>query len=153
MLEAIPHDIWVFVIVTNQYAGNFQDELGGFLTGENPSDRESVTDLCDYFKNAKNKPSLNSLVLLRDDGGYGRIGHMLNGNYPNTRGKYNSVGLFFDKRPSDTLVQWLIKRTSEFNTALKHLDFQFEPIKFLEFKVLYVQHVVKTVKRYNASGK
>ena len=133
---------WILVIDTDSYSGNFERELTAYLTGQlgecgvgkNMADlfeKDAKTskppaDFCDLVINqSDDKGCYRPCTIWPTPGWYndGKGNHHQRppgkqpkrGQYP----AYQSVAIFFEKRPSDNVIAWLKKRAEGYEAARK----------------------------------
>ncbi len=138
-----PANAWVFVIDTEQYAGNFERELCAFLTGQ-------VGDCGkgdDYVDHLKDRPSFENVWHVPDDHGAHRPASIWatpgwsndgKGNHSKKPGKWPahlSVAIFFESRPTPEQIKFLKANAAKFN------DFRGEfivEITITDFRLLHI---------------
>jgi hypothetical protein len=136
---------WVFVIDTDQYAGNFEREMCAWLTGvvgECDVGKEMAKVFCEETKFVDEFGDSHFLELLEqrpdDDGHCCRpcsiwINHI------------KSVAIFFYDRPSNTNIALMKERAASFVEGYKKYSRMKESRKNFKLKILGF-HLIKEVK-------
>ena len=156
MAAEIPRNetIWVFLIDTDSYAGNFERELCAYLTGHvgdcevgKKDARLFVEDIGDpeeYFPNIKKMPDDNGCYrpasIWETDGKFQKIEHQ--GKTLNNI-LYNSVAVFFNEKPTAYQILLMKDRAGK-EFQVKHGR---KPVKIKGFRLLEVE-VKITEKEY-----
>lgn len=101
-----PKKGYAFVIDTDSYAGNFEREMTAYLTGivgECEVGEELVEELPINFDN---------VMQVEDDGCYRPTSI-----WDSPKGGYDSVAIFFEKRPTTEQIEFMKERLKTFNQA------------------------------------
>ena len=110
-------DLYIFIIDTDAYAGNFLNDLCAYITGKYPENSEYLEDLADqYRKDMKINYELddyNEHIIYE----YGEYGETCCDIYP-TPGhpSMNSVGIFMDRKPTQEEIDVMMDRAVKFFT-------------------------------------
>lgn len=133
---------YAFVIETNQYAGNFERELGAWLTGKVQNGTKkglpyalpfSTVPSMGFMENYKEKGfSEVDVIWVIDNAkyegeeGYENIAGIwpLNNqlDYSSGSGNFNAVAIFFKNPPPESVQKFLLYRASSFNRAVQLVD-------------------------------
>lgn len=132
---------FIFVIDTDQYAGNFEREICAFCTGRY-GECEVGKKIADEFRSMFPKEwdsfeIVNCYVM--DDHGTGRPAAII--ATPPDLEKCNSVAIFFDEKPTHEQINFICQRATDY-CAKKN-------IKILKFRLI---QEVKTEKEIWTSG-
>lgn len=115
---------WAFVIDTNRYAGNFERQMTGFVTGvftvfdngdADHGDKEAV-----FARKEIVRPTLRwfkkHVVHAADEHGHRHNSTMWRSPMGTPQGEpvFNSVAIFFDAQPDPTRVHLMARRAAEF---------------------------------------
>lgn len=122
---------WMFVIDTDEYAGNFERELGGYVMGQ--VDEWGEHRAAQYIKLYQQECPADPFKKLVYEAFYnpGDDGFMLtpahittgpNGDYP-----YNSVAIHLWERPNKQQIQLLVARAQKFSKLPKFDKFDHRP--------------------------
>ena len=129
---------FVFVIDTNQYAGNFEREMCAHLTG--------VIGECEvgeeYVDKNITKMFDEDIQQCGDDHGCYRPCEIVS----NEDRKSQSVGIFFNKKPTEEQIETMKSRSYTFNKKRKELESynrNSPDIEILGFRLLEVTNNVK----------
>ena len=106
---------WIFVIDTDEYAGNFEREMTAYITGcvGDCGVGEEMKKLYEKeFGVNEYEDSIFSDLLEHRPNEYGccRPCSM----WPDQSGKFNSVGIFFIKKPKSKIIELMKKRANKF---------------------------------------
>lgn len=122
----VPHlSKWMFVIDTDSYAGNFERHMAGYVVGgisDGHGDKESeVFDREVPKEIAEDIQAIIDYPLLEHDG----IGYTANNaicETPGEGGKYQSVAIFFEERPTQDQLSFMMERAKKYMAAPKAKD-------------------------------
>lgn len=134
MIESINQDVVLLIIDTDQYAGNFEREITGFITGRHNETSHGEDEAAEFHQFCKD----NDKVLLDKEIAFNGADVDYEGHYavctiyptnglrningetvkvvePHTEGYpiYNSVAIFFRNRPSDEALALMKQRAEE----------------------------------------
>ena len=112
---------WSFVVDTDKFAGNFERELCAYLVGryDEGGEHRGEPFAIEYRNDFKNNDPFESLVEFRSDdhGDYVGMAPMALAPSP-IDGKYDSVAIFLDSKPTDDKLKILLNRAIEFGRRL-----------------------------------
>lgn len=134
-MSTLPTDsCWVVLIETDSYAGNFERDLCAFLTGTvgecGVGSGLVSEDIKDVFK--------DFIYGVSDEHGCYRPCSI----WLNEDNKYNSVAIFFYKRPTYELIDLMKDRLLRFNEHFASKD-----IQFLNFQLFYRKITVEMIEQ------
>jgi hypothetical protein len=100
---------WLFVIDTNEYAGNFERQLCAFLTGRT-GDCEVGQEQADMFNEEYdiNESLFDNVIDVMGDDGCNRPVQIWQN--PKHDMKYTSVGIWFESKPTKEQIKLIKKR-------------------------------------------
>lgn len=130
-----PTKKWIFVIDTNQYAGNFERQLCAYLTGcvgecEVGAEygatlplplKEAFSEIVDYVSDehgCARPATVWTTPGLYNDG----LGNIEKGDGTNKFPAFCSVGIYFYKKPNAAMLNLMMTRALQFDEARKELD-------------------------------
>lgn len=153
--EKAPFEGVIFVIDTDAYAGNFERQMVAYITGQlgecGVGDEYSRMFLDAYPELEKGMEDL--VVSVPDEHGCWRPASIYR-SPPGTKESYQSVALFLDKVPSNTLLDLMMARAKAFvpiyaearpwNQSFGILGFRLvrEQVKVIELALFSPNHVV-----------
>ena len=126
---------FIFVIDTTDYAGNFERELCAYVTGQ-IGDCGAGHDLREVA--LEEQPRLDEIFedtvkQYHDDHGCWRPCQI----WPNKKGKYNSVAIFFFERPTEEQIEIIKVRAAKFVKEIKSKYIDMSQIKkILGFRLI-----------------
>lgn len=121
---------FVFIIDTDTYAGNFERQLCAYVTGHVGDcgvGREVVDKDLEY-------PELDILQVAGETSTYRPCSI-----YPNLKGIYGSVGIFFESLPTQDNINFLVKRSREYMNLYRKEN------KLLGFRLHEVKQVINNL--------
>lgn len=135
---------WVFIIDTDQYAGNFEREMCAYCTGM-IGQCEVGEAMLPFFekdfeidpdKFYEDNPFMEYVdIWVMDDHGCGRPASIWNG----PSGGCNSVAIFFQQEPTEELIKIMKERSSDFaknRPDQKEYQKSSKPMNILGFRML-----------------
>ena len=122
---------YAFVIDTDSYAGNFEREMTAHITG--------IVGECEIGENFIEELSINfedCVMQVPDEHGCYRPTTCFKS--PNSN-DYNSVAIFFEKKPTIDQIEFMKKRAKTFNQKDREINkFHREEIKILGFRIIAI---------------
>lgn len=125
---------YIFVIDTKEYSGNFERALCAHCTGRLRNC--GVGD--EYSENFHKEEQIDEDEIFGemdyrhdDHGGTGPVSI-----WQNNKGVYNSVALFFSRKPTEQEVETIKRRAATFNETSKRIDSYPSKITILGFRLL-----------------
>jgi len=131
---------WIFVVDTEQYAGNFERDMCAFMTGMTGDcgvGGEEAQLFLEQTGTTEDENTFEEFVTLQsDEHGCARPTAIWS-----TEGKsfaYNSVAIFFGKKPTEELVEIMIKRAKEYAEYARNAEEEWDrkDIKVVAFRLL-----------------
>lgn len=126
---------WVFIIDTNQYAGNFEREMCAHCTGEIGECGVGV-EYAEAFQNEFSDPIFDTIEWVGDDHGCFRPVSLWTSP---TGGVCNSVAIFFNSKPTKRQIELMKERAHKFSEVDDDISWRqknFHAIKVLGFRLL-----------------
>jgi hypothetical protein len=118
---------YIFVVHTNEYAGNFEREMCAFLTGQIGDCEVGIG-----YIDKKVARKFQNKIEQRSDNGCSRPCSI----WPNEAGEYNSVAIFFSKKPSKADTDFMQERSFDFSATLARYEGRANEITILGFELL-----------------
>ena len=144
---------YIFVVDTDHYAGNFERPMTAYVTGcvgECGVGQKEAEMFMDAVPSSLGKRIDDIIESVPDDHGCCRPASIYPTPGPRKQThyeQYNSVAMFFSKRPEGDLLELMVERTKEY--CDNHMSFLKEPnpIKVLSIRLVKEQVVEKEIKR------
>ena len=113
---------WRFVIDTDSYAGNFEREMCAYVTGVVGDCTTGEDFAAIYLQETKEEESqfLDYIEQRPDEHGNFRPTSIYKTKGPKKE-PYNSVAIFFNKRPSDSMISLMKSRVEKFAEAKRNI--------------------------------
>ena len=119
---------YAFVIDTDSYAGNFEREMTAHITG--------IIGECEVGKEYIEKLSIDFEEIVKqvpDENGCRRPTDC----WESPNGSYDSVAIFFEKRPTTEQIEFMKERAKTFNQKNSEINTYFPgDIKILGFRLI-----------------
>lgn len=124
-----------FVIDTNLYAGNFEREMCGYVTGVWDGETHGGDQAAVFHKEVEGNP-FAELVELRSDGDHGWMQPEHLERTPPAFKQNNSVAIHFEKEPPPDLIELMKSRARKFAQEGRIFDRPVEGLRILNFRLL-----------------
>lgn len=123
-----PSTSYIFLIHTSEYAGNFERQMCAFITGH-IGDCEVGSGYIDAKIGRKFQ---NYIESRNDDYGCSRPCSI----WENGAGEYNTVAIFFSRKPSKALIELMKGRAFAFSKAFEEISGRPNNLSVLGFELL-----------------
>lgn len=123
------------VIDTNLYAGNFEREMCGYVTGVWDGETHGG-DQADVFHQEVDGNPFGEIVEQRPDDDHGWMSPQKLERTPPDFQHYNSVSIHFSEKPSEHLVNLIKSRAHKFALEGKIFDRPVQGLEILGFRLL-----------------
>jgi hypothetical protein len=135
---------YIFIIDTNEYAGNFERELCAYITGH-VGECGVGSEMAHIFTEEEGESFDifgESVLSISSEHGCARPTSI----WENKNGKYDSVAIFFCKKPTKKQIDLMKKRTQKFIDEIKN-PYTRKPnfSKILGFRLLTEEKITNTI--------
>lgn len=122
-----PNRLWIFVIDTDSYAGNFADDMCAYMTGRvgepyDPDDDDGVNEMVALYcgdTGADPESEYNLHIVDTQVAGHCLPAYVW---FTPDAEVYNSVAIFMDRRPTELEVEAMIARARKYADGVAHPD-------------------------------